>query len=87
MPTTISPTRSTASQRVARAPSAQPSAARIGPLDRLALHLGVALVAWSRRPRRWYPRTELARRFENARAREIRERDSERGRHLLVPPR
>ncbi|MBH0129486.1 hypothetical protein [Salinibacterium sp. NK8237] len=52
---------------------------RVGPIDRLALHLGVALITWSRRPgrARGHARTaaraqhQLSReRLEQARARE-----------------
>jgi len=60
---------------------------RVGPVDRLALRLGLALVAWSRRPREFDSRDRQVRRLANARATERRERSQERLQHLLLPPR
>lgn len=60
---------------------------RVGLIDRLALRLGVALVAWSRRPRELDSRERQVRRLENARATERRERSQQRLQHLLLPPR
>jgi hypothetical protein len=60
---------------------------RVGPLDRVALHLGVALVAWSRRPRAIESRERRARRFEQYVARLERERVAERELLLTVPRR
>ena len=57
---------------------------RVGLVDRLALHVGVALVAWSRRPRvDRYSRDELVRMLENRVAAEKRRRDEDL-RRLLV---
>ncbi len=60
---------------------------RVGPLDRVALHLGVALVAWSRRPRTIESRERRARRFEQYIARLERERVAERELLLRLPRR
>ena len=51
------------------------------------LHLGVALVAWSRRPREAELRERLVRRRELQRARLDREVAAERLMRLSVPPR
>ncbi len=71
-------------------PSAHPpsphSARRVGIIDRLALRLGIALVAWSRRPRVLDVRDDHARRVQNALATERREREMLL-RLSLLPPR
>lgn len=48
---------------------------RVGLIDRLALRLGIALVAWSRRPRVLDERDDHARRVQNALDTERRERE------------
>jgi uncharacterized protein YraI len=58
---------------------------RVALIDRLALRLGVALVAWSRRPRVLDDRDERARRVQSARAAERRERDLQRDALQLLP--
>ncbi|MCU1506855.1 MAG: hypothetical protein JWP05_1824 [Microbacteriaceae bacterium] len=60
---------------------------RVNLLDRAALHLGVALIKWGRRPRRTDSRASLAHHAEQHCARLDRERAAERMRHLNVPPR
>lgn len=59
----------------------------VGLIDRLALRLGVALVAWSRRPRVLDDRAARARRVQSQRATERRERTMQRSALLLLPPR
>jgi len=60
---------------------------RVGLVDRLALRLGVALVAWSRRPRELDSRDRLARRVERELSTEQRERQMQRLMLQLLPPR
>ena len=57
---------------------------RVGLVDRLALQLGVALVAWSRRPRTYESRERRALRHEQYLARLERERAAERLLHTTV---
>jgi hypothetical protein len=59
----------------------------VGLIDRLALRLGVALVAWSRRPRELDSRDQLARRVQRELSTEQRERQMQRQLQLLLPPR
>ncbi|MFU8946231.1 hypothetical protein ACLRGF_05795 [Mycetocola zhadangensis] len=49
------------------------SARRVGPLDRAALHLGVALIKWGRRPVMVDPREQLRRVHEADAARREKE--------------
>jgi hypothetical protein len=58
---------------------------RVSLLDRAALHLGVALVKWSRRPYLDESRARRAREAEQYLARLDRERAAERLLHLNVP--
>jgi hypothetical protein len=58
---------------------------RVGLIDRLALHIGVALVAWSRRPRTVESRERRANRVELELARLARERAAERALRLSIP--
>ncbi len=60
---------------------------RVGVIDRLALHVGVALVAWSRRPRTPESRERRANRVELELARLARERAAERELRLSIPVR
>lgn len=60
---------------------------RVALIDRLALRLGVALVAWSRRPRVLDDRDARARRVQTVRATESRERAMQRHALQLLPPR
>ncbi|TFC93594.1 MULTISPECIES: hypothetical protein [Cryobacterium] len=66
----------------------QPRPRRVGPIDRLALHVGVALIKWGRRPGAVRPATQVA--VEAAdwdaalRVREERERAVERRRVDLL---
>jgi hypothetical protein len=62
-------------------------AQRVGLIDRLALRLGVALVAWSRRPRELDSRESRARRVGNALSTERRERHELRQLLVMLPPR
>ena len=62
-------------------------ARRVGLVDRLALRLGVALVAWSRRPRELDSRDQLARRVQREMSTELRERQAQRLMLQLLPPR
>ncbi|MBU1588064.1 MAG: hypothetical protein KKH51_08980 [Actinobacteria bacterium] len=57
---------------------------RVGTLDRLALHLGVALIKWGRRPSATPTRERRANRFEQNLLRLERERDYERRYRLDV---
>ncbi|MER3389893.1 MAG: hypothetical protein RJQ01_07640 [Microcella sp.] len=61
--------------------------ARVSPLDRLALHVGLALVRWSRRSTVAVRHERRARRVEQQLAAERRELAHERALRLLVPPR
>lgn len=60
---------------------------RVGTLDRLALHLGVALIKWGRRPQLVESRERRANRYEQQLARLERERHYERTATLMLPPR
>jgi len=60
---------------------------RVGLVDRMALHLGVALITWSRRPRAVESRERRANRIEQELARLARERAAERELRLTVPMR
>lgn len=64
---------------------APPRVRHVALLDRLALRLGVALVARSRRPRVLDDRDERARRVQSVRAIERRERGVQRDALLLLP--
>lgn len=57
---------------------------RVGTLDRLALHLGVALIKWGRRPRLVESRERRASRYEQQLAALVREREYERAYRLDV---
>jgi hypothetical protein len=57
---------------------------RVGLVDRLALHVGVALIAWGRRPH-GESRERRASRVEQQLARLARERAAERTLRLLEP--
>lgn len=58
---------------------------RVRLLDRLALHLGVALIKWGRRPLKVDSRERRANRIEQQLARLERERQAERRLRLTVP--
>ena len=60
---------------------------RVGLVDRLALHLGVALIAWGRRPSVVASRERRANRVEQQLARLERERHYERSARLTLPVR
>ena len=60
---------------------------RVSTLDRLALHVGLALVRWSRRSTVAVRHERRARRGEQLLAADRRERAHERALRLLVPPR
>jgi len=62
-------------------------AQRVGLIDRLALRLGVALVAWSRRPRELDSRESQARRVTHEIAAERRSRHEQRQLLTMLPPR
>lgn len=62
-------------------------APRVSTLDRLALHVGVALIKWGRRPRAVESRERRASRVEQHLARLEREHAAERALHLAAPPR
>lgn len=89
MNTTLSTTRPGRQQQHPPSPTLETraSARRVGLIDRLALRLGVALVAWSRRPRLLDDRDERARRVRAAQAAERRERSMQRDALLTLPPR
>jgi hypothetical protein len=57
----------------------------VGFLDRFALHLGIALIKWGRRPRAVESRERRATRVEQQLARLARERHAERSLRLTVP--
>jgi len=70
--------------------AAAPTRALLKPvslLDRLALHLGVALVRWSRRSRVAVRHERRASRVEQLLATDRRERGYERALRTLTPPR
>lgn len=58
---------------------------RVGLVDRVALHIGVALVKWGRRPLLVETRERRAHRVEHLLALLERERAAERMRQLTVP--
>lgn len=58
---------------------------RLRLIDRLALHLGLALIAWGRRPRSLESRERRANRIEQAIARDSRKLLDERTARLLLP--
>ena len=60
---------------------------RVGLVDRIALHLGVALIAWGRRPSAIASRERRATRVEQQLARLERERHYERSARLTLPVR
>ena len=60
---------------------------RVTMLDRLALHSGIALIRWSRRPQAGSPFERGANRVEVQRASRARERAWERLARLTLPPR
>ncbi|CAN5273346.1 hypothetical protein BH11ACT4_BH11ACT4_19640 [soil metagenome] len=62
-------------------------ARRVGLVDRLALHLGIALVKWGRRPYPVESREQRANRIELQLDRLERARIAERTLRLLLPPR
>ena len=62
-------------------------ARRVGVVDRLALHLGVALITWGRRPSVVPTRERRANRVEQQLARLERERQWERTARLTLPVR
>ena len=63
----------------------QSAARRVGPVDRLALHVGVALIKWGRRPLSIESRERRANRVEQQLATLARERAAERRLRLGVP--
>ncbi len=66
----------------------QPTVARrVGTLDRVALHLGVALIKWGRRPNPVESRERRANRVEHELARLAREASVERSVRLNLPVR
>lgn len=58
---------------------------RVGIIDRLALHAGIALIKWGRRPGAIESRERRATRVEQQLARLERERVNERSARLLLP--
>ncbi|MGX5681112.1 hypothetical protein [Schumannella luteola] len=60
---------------------------RVGLLDRIALHVGIALIKWGRRPLPLESRERRANRVEQQLARLARERQAERSMRLLTPAR
>lgn len=91
MNTTLSNnTVSTASGRTGHPPSLYPQphlVRRVNLVDRVALHLGVALIKWGRRPYAVASRERRANRVEQQLARLERERSYERQLRLSAPPR
>ncbi len=65
----------------------RPAIRRVGLVDRVALRLGVALVAWSRRPRLLDDLDERARRVRLEQSTVARERQWQRQALHLLPPR
>jgi hypothetical protein len=59
----------------------------VGLVDRLALHVGVALIKWGRRPSSTESRERRAHRIEQRLAQIARERETERRLLLTLPPR
>ncbi len=68
-------------------PAAQQPIRRVKLLDRLALHAGVALIKWGRRPLVLESRERRASRVERELARLARERAYERSQRLTLPVR
>lgn len=62
-------------------------ARRVGLVDRVALHVGIALIKWGRRPLPLESRERRANRVEQQLARLARERQAERSLRLLTPVR
>lgn len=62
-------------------------ALRVSFVDRIALHLGIALIKWGRRPQPVESRERRATRVEQQLARLERERAVERSLRLALPPR
>lgn len=62
-----------------------PPVRRVSTLDRLALHLGIALIKWGRRPYSVESRERRASRIEQQLARLARARVAERQLRLTVP--
>lgn len=60
---------------------------RVNTIDRIALHLGFALIRWGRRPHRLESRERRATVREQLIAREARERAVQRSMLLTLPPR
>ncbi len=60
---------------------------RVNLLDQIALHAGVALIKWGRRPRVIESRERRATRIEQQLARLARERSYERSQRLTLPVR
>lgn len=60
---------------------------RVGLVDRIALHLGLALITWSRRTHRAESRERRAHQYELHLARLERERAIERSMRIMLPPR
>jgi hypothetical protein len=60
---------------------------RVSAVDRLALHVGLALIKWGRRPQDLESRERRANRIELALARESRLQRYERSARLLLPVR
>lgn len=91
MNTTLEPTRSVAAEsRHDHPPSPEVAVRvvrRVGLVDRVALHVGVALVKWGRRPLVLESRERRANRVEQQVARLAREQAAERGYRLTVPVR
>lgn len=63
---------------------AQRASPRVSLLDQLAMRVGLALLTWSRRRGSVDARREACARFEQDRARELRERAAEREYRLLA---
>ena len=59
----------------------------VNAIDRIALHIGVALIRWGRRPHRLESRERRANVREQLIAQELRERSAQRRMHLTLPPR
>ena len=78
-------TLSTAPRRLDHPPEPTPTVRRVELFDRLALHLGVALIKWGRRPLKVDSRERRANRIEQQLARLERERQAERSLRLIVP--
>ena len=78
-------TLSTAPGRLDHPPQPTASVRRVGLFDRLALHLGVALIQWGRRPLKVDSRERRANRIEQQLARLERERQVERSLRLTAP--